>query len=299
MWSGVRTLTKGIHYISKSGKISNDSIAGLAQERDFYKLEKIEPDELALIEAHFTHVHPSLKKAHQKRLDLYKRRYEKLELIRKKGSHIPGVEAFVEWCTYNLIEGENSAIETYARPVLDALVKGNLSILDKRENYVNFTKFLSLQLTRTKALRDKFTRALRADNSPDSLKLANLIEKHWWYLYFMFGDNISTDFIHNSDSYRCTMCTNRTGIEFITSDCPVANIHPQPTVEMINYYPLSPERAFIISNTEEFPVHREINTDEEVDFLNRKIVAAAYENVFASNAEILNRYRPHYLNTRQ
>ena len=114
----------------------------------------------------------------------------------------------------------------------------------------------------------------------------------------MFGANIGSGLVSNPAAYRYSMCINRTGLEFITSDLPMANIHSQPTVELTHYYPLSPQRAIIVSNTRKYPVHYEMTNPETVDSLNRHIIEGAHENVFASRAETLHKYRACYLKAR-
>ena len=77
---------KNIPYISKTGKISNASIAGLAQKKDFYKLQKIEADELPWIEACIAQAHPKLQALHKKDWNGTKRWVKKLRQPGKKAA---------------------------------------------------------------------------------------------------------------------------------------------------------------------------------------------------------------------
>ena len=143
------------------------------------------------------------------------------------------------------------------------------------------------QRTRTKALRDRIVKELRKKSDQNALRMAEIFEKHWWYFGFMFGTNLGSDHISNIDNYSCSLYINKTCLEFITSDMPVVNIHPEPTVKMIDYYPLSPTKALIISNTKKYPAYYEIKDKTEVDALNRHIIDMTYENVFARSQEII------------
>ena len=59
---------------------------------------------------------------------------------------------------------------------------------------------------------------------------------------------------------------------------------------MVFYYPLSPSYAVIINENDNNDNYEELK-EAQVDFYNRKIVDASYEQYYASSKEMIERYR--------
>ena len=93
----------------------------------------------------------------------------------------------------NIIEDKHTAHELAARPILDELAKGEMSVLEDPEAFKNFVVFFAHQLTRTKAIRE---RALPGNGSwvqagDGSEYVFEELRKCDWLLGYMTGINVA------------------------------------------------------------------------------------------------------------
>lgn len=179
---------------------------------------------------------------------------------------------------------------------LAELRKGNIDFYYQVNQEVRkeFLSFVCIQYFRTRALRERMTRNIKKEMDEERLRKMDInIDVVQRYMAWTFSANC-TDALFNMQA-RVRLLVNKSEIEFITGDQPVINLcadYKKSDVEpdkLIFYYPLSPSYSVIINENENNDKYEEL-TEEQVDYYNKKIVDASYEQYYASSKEMTERY---------
>lgn len=286
-----------VFYISKSGKISNDSVKGLAKETDFYKISPLNSEDIEYIRKFSSQSPEFIQKIHESHLEYFIKLSSISNAISKSSINSEELASIDDAIKHNSLENLHSIFEDTAVNVINELSKGNISVLSANANMIPFCSYIGHQISRTKALKEKSLKAvkvgmLRMNANP---KYLALFEKNWWFLSFIFGLNIGTSLYESKERDKHIFITNNTTTPFITSDNPIINVHKsvaglaemEAPTEADFFIPLSPKYAYMINNSPDYDHLGALITTEEVNNLNKAIYNKSYKTVFASEGQVL------------
>ncbi|CAD5198483.1 DUF4238 domain-containing protein [Pseudomonas sp. FEN] len=297
---------KNVWYATKKGNIRNDSVKGLSRENDFNKIHALSNDDVAYIELWPSGNFPGLQEFQKSQIEYFKKASALIDF------HVglEGLEGYAELknvseaVQFGIFERTHTAIEGLARPVIDELKRGNASCLEQGQYMTSFCNFLAQQLFRTKKVKDKCFEGMRllpaGTPGVDTFKV--LFERNWWFLSYRLGLNVGASLCSTAASDHHTFIRNNTGIDFITSDCPVVNIHDsagntvpgKPPEELDLYFPISPKMAYIISKDNRYD-DLALSIDEQtVKVLNMQIVKDSHLNIYGVSREAIKDARRGY-----
>ena len=293
MWS---QNDRDIFYITQSHNISSDSIKGLAMERDFYKIQYLSPIQLEIIRRVSLMADPDTQKHHAEILGNYieiQRREQLLQMIQIKNSE---AEKILDALKSNFLEDLHGQNENLAKPILAKLAEGDFSILQKSQNLCNFLMFLGHQAVRTRAFKEVFLAAnISATNGDEGVRKE--LDGCWWFLSYMFGVNIGSSLFKNKTDLTFCLLEAPKGVNFITSDQPVINVHEEfidgvaPPEMSDFYFPISPNFAFMVNDSGRFPNGLSSVAKHFVQRMNEKISRRAEKTIFGLTSEDIEPYR--------
>lgn len=287
-------------YTTKKGKFSFDSVNGLAAERDFYKINLLDNDDLYFIKQFSKNSSEELQRLHNDFLRDFEifSKAEKFAEFQKPPENVKqNLEAF----KHNALENLHGSHEVDVIEILACLNKGELSVLEKLENRAKLKLFLGMQITRTKSFK-KGIMEFNADSEFvekgidfqfTSDEFNNLMNKNWWFISYMFGINIGYYLNENHQEYNHVLLINKTSEPFITSDNPIINAHESvkgvgiPGKEAPEFtdflYPLSPKYALMLNNSDRFAPGKVTITQDVAEELNIEIATKSDEYIFAQS----------------
>ena len=287
-----------VFYISKSGKVSNDSIKGLAKEIDFYKINLLNSEDVDYIRRFSSHSPEFLQKIHESHLKHFIQLSSISNTILKSGIKSEELESIDNAIRHNSLEDLHSIFEDTAVNVINELSKGNDSILKKNATMIPFCSYIGHQIARTQAFKEQSLKAvkagmLRTNANPEYLAL---FEKNWWFLSFIFGLNIGMSLYESKERDKHIFIKNNTATPFITSDNPIINVHKsiaglaelEAPTEADFFIPLSPKYAYMINNSSDYDHLSNSIAVEEVNNFNNAIYKKSYKTVFSSESRVLN-----------
>jgi len=286
---------KELFYISSKGKISKDSVKGLAKETDFYKINPLNSEDIEFIKRLSSKSSEFLQKLHLQHLE----DFIKLSKISNKISNNESEElqSIKKVIRYSSLENLHSIFENTAVTVVRELSKGNEKILNTDENMIAFCSYLGHQISRTKSMKEKSLEAIKTQPilNDDYERYISLWEKNWWFLSFMFGLNIGGSLYESRKRDNHIFITNNTDTPFITSDTPIINVHSSlANLKQLEepmyadfFIPLSPRYAYMINQSDDYTHLKHSISIEEVNALNMAIYKKSYKNVFSSESNVL------------
>lgn len=288
-----------VWYISKKGNASFDSIRGIGCEKDFYKVGVLSEYDIKLIKMWINECSPELKYFHMRMVEFVSRIQAKAQFLEKIAKKKLEVD-LNELVANNLFENCMSMRENDTVAVLQKLREGDLSCLENKKSRWDFSHFLGLQFSRTKRMRDALLYSNENSKFDEKIKKIwrDFYKKHWWFLCYFFGTNLSKDIALNPKS-KIKILTNSTDEPFITSDQPVINLNPKGELgcEIDYYYPISDKVALAILNSGFVDIDDEITNKSDVQYLNEKIARFSGDTIYSSDKNTLLLYR-HAFNKR-
>lgn len=282
---------KNIYYISKKGKISFDSVKGLAKEIDFYKINSLNQNDIKFLKNLSSKSSLEAQKLHMSQLNFFIRLLKIEEDLSDFKVHDER-EKIVNTIKSNSLENTYMIIEKLALEVISNLSKKDLKILEEKQKLLALLYYLGHQITRTKSFRDRVLSEIKKDD-----RLYNYWEKNWWFISYMFGMNIGYSFYTSilNKKTKYFIFENKTKYTFITSDNPVINIHPslnelkeREAPEHADFYiAISPNIGLMINESSFYDYMIDEVKDEDVMFLNRKLYEKSHETIFAKSENII------------
>lgn len=264
----------------------------IAKEREFYKLKNITPSEAELIEQLFIKDHktPKLRELNRKWIVNFTEIFRIKQFLESQNIATDEINNMIDVLITNLEEEHHTNLEKRAIPYLEALKKGYLNVKENDDAFVDFLIFLSTQYFRTKKIKMNFLRSAKELGD----KMGVNVENMWNISSHIFATSLAFGIYEQRDNYKCYILICKGNIPFITGDQPVINTLANyssdvETDELELYYPVSPDKALLISkeNFVKNPTTIEISEDE-VRRYNSLILAASEEQVFSNNKELLN-----------
>ncbi len=293
---------KNIWHTTKTGKICSDSILDVAKQEFFYKAGQLQPFHLEIIRKFSSQASANLQEQHLDFLDMFMNIQHKEKLLLTGGGNTSETDRIIHVLRCNLLEDRHAIHERDARPIMTALADGDYSILAKDKNLVVFLAYFGHQITRTKSFRESVLVAgsglAKLDGNAD--KLMTSIIECWWFISYMFGLNIGWSlYSTRSEDMHCLL-VNETSVDFITSDQPIINVHPDivenafsPLADNVCdfIYPISPRAAFMVNKSGSFPNGITRVSEGFVEDMNQRLAKASEINIFGVTKEAVQRYK--------
>jgi hypothetical protein len=271
----------------RKGKIFQTGLMVVAQEKHFYRLERLTSQETGLVrrmfvDKHYGHpMHPVL----ENWISLLEYPFSMSDKLRGVDGFDQIVDELLDVTRSNILEDIHANFETIGITQLDQLRRGDVDFFDNEEDALPFLTFLCFQYFRTKGQREEFLGAVADNQFCDLTNAAGLI-----------SILLSTILAHNlfvSKEYHLHLLENSTGTKFITGDQPVLNTYAcdfssrKPAEKLEFYYPVSPQRAMLLTE-EPSPAGAVQLSIEQVEKFNSRVVSISCEQLYAtSEAQLL------------
>ena len=267
----------GVIWCLQNGRIFCAGTPAIAVEKDFYKLQQLTPEDIDLIKLFFGQGHPLAVRNHANFLNMVMAPFQLTHQVPKDKR--PGIDRLLDQYASNVLEDYYSGIEASFIPLLERALGGDISFYDDDEDCIPFLNYLCTQYMRTKRAKQA-VELCKADGSAD-------ISRVWNVIVPMAVTNIGADLFRDRKRRKLVVIQNLTSSPFITGDQPAINLkaaHARPPEHLSIYYPISPKVALILGEVDEEPPYRtEGLTAEQVATLNRMIVEASHQQVFANS----------------
>jgi hypothetical protein len=264
----------------RDGKVFRPNTLKVAVERDFYKIPALNAEDVALIKWLVINPsqHPLTQKNHENFLTMLTAPSRLAEQFRKFTKDPEELDDLLDIIRTNVLEDYHAGIENSFSPLLDDILKTDLSFYADGQRCITFTHFICTQHMRTKNIKEKSIERVGLNGGPD-------ISRIWDIMSHMFAVNIGMCLYLERSKRTLALVQNRTEVSFVTGDQPVINLHGDgvtPPNSLSFYYPVSPRLALLWLEVDEAPVFTtEGLTSTQVAGLNKRMLEASHSQVFA------------------
>ena len=266
----------------------NPGLMSIAQERDFYRFQVLNEDDIQFIRKVIGLAIPDLREIHTGTLNLYLQAQRALGIAKSAGGHSKELDEAAEALQCNFLEDWHTSVEASAHPFVDALIAGDASFYQSRTSCIDFATYLATQHLRTQKHRDLAVHP----NSPID---PATIRRTWPVMVLILATNLAWHLFASRKEVPLRVIHNETNQKFITSDQPVLNTLADavpegvPPPESALYYPVSPRVAISIGNDRRVGLTDRIDAiPSQVNWLNRRMASGSHRHVFAATESELN-----------
>lgn len=278
-------------YCLQDGRIFSNAPQNLAVESYFYRLEKLTKEDVRLYRQLLVEQGDAQQKeSHERFLKMMTLPFDVIERFKHLDGdpkHASAFEEILKTYRTNALEDYYAGIEGEFGPVLDKLLADDLSVLLDRQTAVTSFYFLATQYMRTKRIREAWIKGFEGSSFN--------IDRIMPLLALQYGENIGRSLFLDRKRISSIVLNNSTGVEFITGDQPVINLlaaADQQATELSLYYPLSPTKALLLSDSgRKLMVTNDTFSERWAIELNRKIIQNSRSQVFARTPKILEALR--------
>jgi hypothetical protein len=276
-------------YCLKDGAIFATNTTNVAVERDFYKLQKLTPDDVALIEnLIIAPAHPLAKQNHENLLRQFTLPARFVEENRDRLHNLDKIEELLDVHHTNALEDYHAGIEDSFLPTLEDLLRNDLSFYESNDRCIGFLYFICNQYMRTKGIRERSIERVKGRNEQD-------LSRIWNIAALMLAYNIGMGLFLERKSRKLILVENRTDVPFITGDQPIINLHGdglRPPEELCLYYPLSPNVALLLTEVDSEPAFSTDSlTSAQATSLNERMLEACHSQLFGQTEASLLPYK--------
>jgi hypothetical protein len=270
--------TAGQIYCLSDGVIFAANTINVAVERDFYKLQNLTSADISLIRnLILAAAHPLAKRHHEQLLMRLTLPARFVEQNRAQLKNIEQIDNLLDEYQTNALEDYHAGIENSFLPILDDILKGDLSFYSDDDRCIDFFQFICTQHMRTKGVKERSVERVRKHDGQD-------LSRIWNIAVHMFAFNIGMSLFVERKKRKLVLVENRTDTPFITGDQPIVNLHGDgvhPPDELCFYYPVSPNLALILTEVDKEPVFStgDLNCAHVV-VINAKMLKACHSQVF-------------------
>jgi len=262
----------------RNGEIFATGTNSVAVDRDFYKLHKLTAEDLALIKMLVIEpAHPLAKQHHE---HLLMQLAGPSRFVEQNRDRLPNIEQFDELLDVhqtNALEDYHAGIENSFLPLLDDILKRDLSFYERDDDCINFFHFICTQQMRTKGVKARSIERVRTHDGKDLTRI-------WDIMTHMFAFNIGMSLFLERKRRELVLIHNSTDVPFITGDQPITNLRGdgiRPPDEVCFYYPVSPSLALLLTEADKEPAFStESLTSSQVAGLNRRMLRACHSQLF-------------------
>lgn len=289
--------TKNVFYTTKNGKFAHDSVRAIVFDDYFYKTTTLTRKHVEVIKGFSQKSPDHLHQQHMSYLNDFLLIQQAEAVYRKSGVRNQEVELHLHATKCNLLENLHASHEKMVLPVLAALADEKLDVLQDKQHMVEFMAFFGHQISRTKTFRDRVIAVLSRSNALE-IEVAHAIEHAWWFLSYMFGMNIGFSLYIDRHNAKHALLVNNTKVPFITSDQPVVNVHSCVSETEFTapehadfYYPISPQVAYIICDSERFLTGKNLVDETTVIELNSKVATQALVHIIGDTENAIRPFK--------
>jgi hypothetical protein len=285
--------TDGSIFCLRAGKVFPSGLMGVANRRDFYKMERLSKEEVAAVKRIAVEpLPPHLQVIHQRWLDIFDIPFRAADVVQASGTATSEVMKAIDALKNNIEEELHARIESGAINNLNALRNKDATFFDNdyTNDSIDFLHFICIQHLRTAKMQHALLEA--------AVDLGGLrLDRMWKVLRHLFAWNVAGFIYSERAHWRLIFLDNASDNPFVTGDQPIVNTYAvgqpldyEPTL-LEFYYPVSPRVAVLLSRRSDVPNGTCLMLSvEEVDRYNCAIVQSSYEQVYASSAEILEHF---------
>ena len=261
----------------------------VAVGRDFYKLTKLTVNDVLFIYqlAIEPIKHPALRKLNADWISIFEDIFNFAEGLRSSQGLSPELLSKIDEIMHNLDELHNTALENLAAKYLDSLIQGDSSFYKDDDSATEFAYFMASQYFRTKNIRNSVI-----TNMGSIIPKGVSIDRTWPILRYIFSTCVGFSLYANRDHYILVVLNSDANNYFITSDQPVQNTHAAGLLgkgivnEVELYYPVSPNRAVLISADERYAVKEaDYLGTSTVSYFNDIVKKGAFEQIFSKTSD--------------
>ncbi len=276
-------------YCLKDSAIFATNTTNVAVERDFYKLQKLTPSDFALIENLIVApAHPLAKQNHRNLLMQFTLPARFVEENRDRLRNLDKIEELLDVHHTNVLEDYHAGIEDWFLPILEDILRGDLSFYESNDRCIAFLYFICTQHMRTKGIKERSIERVEGRNGQD-------LRRIWDLAVLMFAYNIGMGLFLERKKRKLALVENRTDVPFITGDQPIINLHGdgiRPPEELCFYYPVSPKLALILPEVDrDPPFATESLSSAQATGLNTKMLEASHSQLFGQTKSSLLPYK--------
>ena len=276
--------TDGQLYCLMNGRIFPTGATAIAVEQDFYKIAKLTATDIALIRLLVIEVeglHPLTRKNHE----AFLRMVTAPAAFEGRAAHL---DDLIDIFRTNALEDYHARIEASFLPLLKSALRKDISFYSDARSCITLFHFLASQHMRTKGVKVRTIDNLKRKSGLDASRI-------WGIMSHMFAVNIGMGVFAERRNRKFILVENATGLEFITGDQPLINLHggdgEKSPATLSWYYPISPRLALFLTAVDEEPAFTTAGlTSAQVSDLNAKIADAGHSQVFAQSRESLEPY---------
>jgi hypothetical protein len=269
----------------KGRRIRHRGLRAVANEKLFYRLHALTPEEREFIERVLIEPSPEpLKEIQRNFLTLLSL---PAQLRKHTGTSNLGSEftALLDDMIVNAAEKYHSGIEACLKPFVVSMLAGDVEFYSDKKQAAEFLYAISVQFTRTKRARD-------AAVSQIGTKYKGCDpERLWSVSSHIVAASVGQSLYADRKQFRLMVVDNSTDTPFITADQPIINLHAQATGKIPDklefFYPLSPRKAMLLVETSNQRHIEPSLSPFAVNNYNVLILRNAYEQVFSNSAEYL------------
>lgn len=274
-------ITDGGLFCLQDGRVFPSGTRVLAVQTDFYKLQRLTPQDLALLKMLFGQGQPLAVRTHGSLVGMLIAPFAIAEPLRGSPNW-PVVEARLDEHASNVLEDYHASIESSFAPMLERVLAGDLEFYANDAECITFLNYLCTQYMRTSGIKER------------AIELSPAFERVWNVMIHITATNIGGSLYVERKRRKLVVVENRTHVPFVTGDQPAINLkgtRPVPTERLSIYYPISPTAALLMADVDEEPLFPASGlTAEQAMALNGMIVRAAHKQVFARSAACLEKY---------
>lgn len=285
---------RDVYYSTSKGKVAFDSVKGLSVYKDFYQLTVLSNDHVEIIKKWSSFSSEKMQKQHRSYLNDFLKIQNIQSFILQYGPPIEEVHRLFFSTQCNMLEDLHSAHENECQVIFAALSQEDLSILDADKNMIKFMQFFGHQVTRTRNFKENVLGGLPR-NTETEIYAVKAMEHSWWFMSYLFGMNMGLAFYRSRRDDSHTLLINNTNQAFITSDQPIINVHAdlkddefKPPDNGDYYLPISPNVAYLISESKRFPSGKFDVCIDDVTELNTKIAKKANSMIIGNDRQLVN-----------
>lgn len=281
-----------VFWLTPTGNIAHHSPKGMCREDGFYKISTFDDIDIEYIKIWSIKSPEFLQKQHVKQINRFIQISNVLKLAR--ALNVSDEEYYVseKALLYNSLEDCYCEIESGAKLAIEGLAQGDISILDNEKISIGLYLYLGHQITRTKALRDRFFGLSRKNISLSKYneKAVELMEKNWWFLGYMLGGNCGYSLYSACHEENLFLVRNISEIPFITCDSPVINVHPEIDTILKDdapkhldlMFPISPKYVLMITSSSMWDYLSSGADEKSVIELNSRVASNAHYSIYGN-----------------
>lgn len=278
-----------LYYLNRTtGRIRHCGVRGVANERLFYRLEKLTPEEVDLIKRGL--IEPCREPLRSIQLN-FLRLYMFAPTLKASvdvNCIDPKLRSLLEDQIANAAEHYHKRIEDCLKPFIASMLKGDTNFYSDAKKVANFLYAISVQFTRT-------NRAKQAFDFKMSGKYGGCNPQRIWNVAsHILATSVGHSLYIDRQQFKLLLLDNDTDTPFITGDQPIINLDAdlssKPPNKLEYFYPLSPKKAMLLVENSN-PICAGSVSQIAVNHYNVLIAKNSYEQVYSNRSDYLETIR--------